>query len=146
MSRKSIDELLEEARARLERLEPEEALAAQSAGALLIDTRSGDERARLGVIPGSLHVPLSVLEWRLDPDSDPEYRNPHVTGLDQWIVLVCAHGCSTSLAAARLRDLGFARATDLVGGFEAWKELGLPVSPSPEPDGAAVPGMGGPDL
>lgn len=142
MGRKTIDELLSEARMRLERLGPEEALAAQRSGALLIDTRSHDERAREGVIPGSLHIPRSVLEWRLDPDADPEYRNPNIDSLDQWIVLVCAHGYSTSLAAATLQDLGFALATDVVGGFTAWKEQGLPVHPAPEVDENAVPGMG----
>jgi rhodanese-related sulfurtransferase len=145
MGRKTIDELLSEARARLERLEPEEALAAQSSGALLIDTRSHDERAREGVIPGSLHIPRSVLEWRLDPDADPEFRNPHVGGLDEWLVLVCAHGYSTSLAAATLQDLGFTRATDVVGGFTAWKEEGLPVQPARAVPAGVVPGMGDPD-
>lgn len=146
MGRKTIDDLLREARSRLERLEPEQALAAQRAGALLVDTRSHDERIRYGVIPGSLHIPRSVLEWRLDPDADPEYRNSHVGGLDEWLVLVCAHGYSTSLAAATLQDLGFTRATDVVGGFTAWKERGLPVQPAREVLGSAAPGMGDPDL
>ena len=145
MGRNTIDDLLREARERLERLEPEQALAAQRSGALLIDTRSHDERIRYGVIPGSLHIPRSVLEWRLDPDADPEYRNSHVGGLDQWLILVCAHGYSTSLAAATLQELGFTRATDVVGGFTAWSEQGLPVRPAPEVDATAVPGMGAPD-
>jgi rhodanese-related sulfurtransferase len=145
MGRKTIDDLLREARSRLVRLEPEEARAAQRNGALLIDTRSRDERALHGVIPGSIHIPRSVLEWRLDPDSDPAYRNAYIGGLDEWLVLVCAHGYSTSLAAATLQDLGFARATDMVGGFDAWKERALPVSPAPAVEGDAVPGMSGPD-
>jgi len=145
MGRKTIDDLLREARSRLERLEPEEALAAQRAGALLIDTRSHHERARHGVIPGSLHIPLSVLEWRLDPDADPGYHNSHIDGLDQRLVLVCGHGYSTSLAAARLQELGFSCATDVVGGFTAWKEIGLPVRQAPEIDDGLAPGMGSPD-
>ena len=145
MGRKTIDDLVREARSRLERLEPEEALAAQGAGALLIDTRSNDERARYGVIPGALHIPRSVLEWRLDPDTDSAYRNPNILGLDQWLVLVCAHGYSTSLAAATLHELGFDRATDVVGGFMAWKGRGLPVERAPEVDNRAIPGMGAPD-
>jgi rhodanese-related sulfurtransferase len=145
MGRKTITDLLSEARARLERLEPEEALVAQRSGALLIDTRSHDERAREGVIPGSLHIPRSVLEWRLDPDADPEYRNPNIAGLDEPIILVCAHGYSTSLAAATLQDLGFKRATDLVGGFAEWKERGLPVEVARPVADSAVPGMGDPD-
>jgi rhodanese-related sulfurtransferase len=144
MARKTIEQLLTEARARLGRLEPAAALAAHDSGALLVDTRTGDERRRDGVIPGSLHVPLSVLEWRLDPDADPAFHNPHVHGLDQRLVLVCAHGFSSSLAAARLQELGFTRATDLVGGFAAWSDAGLPVVPAPDKAPDVVPGMGGP--
>ncbi len=142
--RKTIDDLLREARSRLDRLEPEQALAAQEDGALLIDTRSSDERRREGIIPGSLHIPRSVLEWRLDPDADPAYHNPHIDGLDQRLVLVCAHGYSTSLAAATLQDLGFSHATDVAGGFTAWRDAGLPVQPAPEVD-PDRPGMGAPD-
>jgi len=142
--RTTLDELLAAARGRLERLDPEAAFAARSQGALLIDTRSHDERRRTGVIPGSLHIPLSVLAWRLDPDTDPSFHNPHVVGLDQWLVLVCAHGYSTSLAATMLQELGFSRATDVVGGFTAWEEAGLAVHPAPDVDFDAVPGMGDP--
>ena len=135
--------MLAAARARLERLSPEGALAAQRAGALVVDTRSSDERRVGGAIPGSLHIPLSVLEWRVDPDADPAFHNPHVEGLGQHIVLVCAHGCSSSLAAARLQELGFSRATDLEGGFEAWRAAGLPVVPT-DRDPESLPGMGDP--
>lgn len=145
MGRKTINDLVREARSRLERLEPEQALAAQRAGALLIDTRSNDERANYGVIPGALHIPRSVLEWRLDPDTDSAFRNPNVLALDQRVVLVCANGYSTILAAATLQEMGFDRATDVVGGFTAWKEQGLPVRQAPEVGDAALPGMGAPD-
>jgi rhodanese-related sulfurtransferase len=145
MTRKTIDDLLHEARARLDRLEPDDALAAQQTGALLIDTRSAEERRRRGVIPGALHVPRTVLEWRVDPNIAPEYRSPHVHGLDQRLVVVCAHGYSSSLAAATLQELGFTRATDMVGGFEAWRERGLPVHPAPEVDPDAPSGLGPPD-
>lgn len=144
--RTTLADLLYAARSRLERLEPEEALAAQRAGALLVDTRSHDERREHGIVPGSLHIPRSVLEWRLDPDADPAFRSPYVHGLDEWIVLVCAHGESTSLAAATLQELGFERATDVIGGFEAWRERGLPVAPAPEPDRNGPPGLGPPDI
>jgi len=143
--RKTLADLLAEARDGLERLEPEAAHAAQAEGAVLVDTRSNDERARDGVIPGALHIPRSVLEWRLDPDADPAFHNPHVVGLDQWLVLVCAHGESTSLAAATLQELGFSRATDVVGGFSAWNAAGLPVRAAPAVDADVRPGMGGPD-
>jgi rhodanese-related sulfurtransferase len=143
--RTTLDDLLREARSGLDRLEPTAALEAQAAGALLIDTRSHDERARAGVIPGSLHIPRSVLEWRLDPAADPAFHNRHVEGLDQHIVLMCAHGYSSSLAAGTLRALGFSRATDLDGGFAAWQAAGLPVRPAPDVDPGAIPGMGDPD-
>lgn len=109
----------------------------------MVDTRSADQRRCDGVIPGSLHIPLSVLEWRVDPDADPAFRNPHVHGLDERLVLVCAHGFSSSLAAARLLDLGFAGATDLAGGFEAWRAAGLPIVAAQDVEDG-VPGMGAP--
>ncbi len=123
--RRTIGDLLEAARDGLERLEPAAALAAQRDGALLVDTRCAELRRDDGVIPGSVHVPLSVLYWRLDPASG--HDDPALSDLDRQVVLVCAHGYSSSLAAATLRSLGFDRATDVVGGFEAWSAAGLPV-------------------
>jgi rhodanese-related sulfurtransferase len=121
----TIGSLLEAARARLERLEPTAALAAVDDGALIIDTRCAELRRETGVIPGSVHVPLSVLFWRLDPSS--ESADPGLADPDRRVVLICAHGYSSSLAAATLLDLGYARATDVIGGFEAWAAAGLPV-------------------
>jgi MFS family permease len=143
--RLSAADLLADAQARIvPRLEPCEAHAAASRAALLIDLRSHDERRRDGVIPGSLHIPRSVLEWRVDPDSG--YTNPHVGGLERQIVLFCADGYSSSLAAATLRDIGCAKATDIIGGFTAWKASGLPVrrtTSRQEPN--ALPGMSPPE-
>lgn len=121
----TIDELLARSRTRLDRLTPEAALAEQSAGALIVDTRCSEARAELGAIPGSVHVPLSVLYWRLDPTSD--YDDPALSDRGRRVIVVCADGFSSSLAAATLRDLGFERATDLDGGFSAWRAAGLPV-------------------
>jgi rhodanese-related sulfurtransferase len=135
-----IADLLAEARARIARYTPEEAAAAD--GVLLVDLRSPDERERDGVIPGSVHVPRSVLEWRCDPDSGSS--NPTVADRSLRLVLMCAHGYSSSLAAAVLRDFGFEHVGDLVGGFEAWRAGGLPVAPAPAAP-AGLPGMGGPD-
>jgi rhodanese-related sulfurtransferase len=128
--RSTVTELLAAARTRLDRLEPAEALAELADGALLIDTRCADDRREAGVIPGSVHVPLSVLFWRLDPESG--YDDPRLSNPDRRIILVCAHGYSSSLAAATLLDLGFTRATDVKGGFEAWAAAGLPVVPVTE--------------
>jgi rhodanese-related sulfurtransferase len=114
-----IDSLLSRARAGLTRLTPEQARVAWQEGALLVDTRSGDEqREQGGVIPGALHHPLSVLLWRLD-----------ALPRDTRVVLICRHGYSSSLAAAQLHELGFRDATDVEGGFEAWQAAGLPTEP-----------------
>lgn len=102
--RKTVHDLLAEARASLRRLEPFRAYAAMQQGARLIDTRSDDERAKHGSIPGSLHIPLSVLEWRADPDSG--HHDPAIGGFGDPIILICAHGFSSSLAARRLQDSG----------------------------------------
>lgn len=123
-----MHDLLAEARARLVRLEPAEAADAVRAGALLVDIRSQDVREAHGVVPGSVHVARTVLEWRVDPESD--HRNPRIADLGAHLILMCSEGYSSSLAAATLQDLGFSRATDLAGGFEAWKAAGLPVEPA----------------
>lgn len=141
MERTTINDLLARAREGLERLEPEEALEAQRAGALIVDTRSREDCVREGMIPGSLHVPRTVLEWRLDPESP--HRNPQASDVGRHVIVVCAHGYSSSLAAATLQQLGFANATDVVGGYTAWKQRGLPTVPAPTED-PAVPGMGEP--
>jgi len=127
--RQTIGALLDAARSRLERLEPQAAFRAQAEGALIVDTRCAELRRDDGVIPGSVHVPLSVLFWRLDPTSG--HADPELTDTERQIVLCCAHGYSSSMAAATLRDLGFGRATDIVGGFEAWAAAGLPVTRGP---------------
>jgi rhodanese-related sulfurtransferase len=137
MTRTTVDDLLAAARERLDRLEPGEAARAAENGALLVDIRSEVQRARDGVIPGALHHPRNVLEWRADPASG--HSDPRISeDLDQDVILVCDGGYQSSLAAATLQDLGFVNATDLVGGFQAWKAAGLPV----EPGDASPPGAG----
>ena len=123
--RRTIDQVLAEARARLDRLEPAAALAAQGAGTLLVDLRCADQRRESGVVPGSVHVPLSVLYWRLDPSSGFNY--PRRSDPARHVVLLCADGYSSSLAAATLQDPGYARATDVIDGVTAWKMAGLPL-------------------
>jgi rhodanese-related sulfurtransferase len=124
MARKTIGDLLDDARSRLARLTPEQAWEAHDQGAVLVDVRSQDERERQGFVPGAVHHPLSVLLWRLDPD---EPTSNEKLPLDCRIVLICRVGYSSSLAAAQLRELGFSRATDVVGGVESWIESGLQV-------------------
>ena len=142
MARRTLDELLAEARARIERVTPAEAWAAARDGALIVDIRS-DTAREAGVVPGSLHLPRTVLEWRVDPDSP--WRNEHVGGLDRRVLVLCDHGHSSSLAAATLVDLGFERAGDVVGGFEAWAAAGLPVARPRAPPANALPGSGPPE-
>ena len=115
-----IDEMLAGARAQIVRYSPAEAWAAEDV--LLVDLRPDDVRAKTGVIPGSVHVARSVLEWRADPTS--EWHDPSLAG--KRLVLICAEGYSSSLAAASLVQLGV-DAGDLDGGFDGWVEAGLPV-------------------
>lgn len=133
--RQTINDLLEGARMRLDRLTPAAAQQELSAGEVLIDTRCRELREATGDVPGALHIPLSVLYWRLDPDSG--HADSRIADPAERIILLCAHGYSSSLAAATLRDLGFTQATDVIGGFEAWAGAGLPVTPRvlPEPIG-----------
>jgi rhodanese-related sulfurtransferase len=111
-------------------------------GSVIVDLRSHDERAQDGVIAGSVHVPRSVLEWRVDPGSG--WSNPLVSDTDVELILVCHEGYSSSLAAASLRDIGRARVADVVGGFDAWRAAGLETIAAPPPPGG-LPGMGSQD-
>jgi rhodanese-related sulfurtransferase len=125
MSRRTIDDRLAEARRRLRRLTPAEAAEACGRGALLVDTRSAAQRAAQGELPGALVIERNVLEWRLDPASP--HHIPEVHGYDQQVIVVCAEGFSSSLAAASLQELGLVHATDVIGGAAAWLRDGLPV-------------------
>jgi rhodanese-related sulfurtransferase len=126
--RTTIHELLDAARRRLRRLDPYEARDAVVAGAVLIDIRSERQRENDGVIPGAHFLPRNVLEWRLDPASG--HSDPGLSDdLDRHVILVCNEGYQSSLAAATLQDLGFRRATDLRGGFQAWRAAGCSVEP-----------------
>jgi rhodanese-related sulfurtransferase len=122
---RSIDELLAEARGRIDRVTPERAAARLAEGALLVDTRPAAQRAREGAVPGALIVERNVLEWRFDPLSDA--RLPEATGYDVEVIVLCSEGYSSSLAADSLRALGLARTSDVIGGFRAWAAAGLPV-------------------
>ena len=120
----SIDALLDDARRGLLRLEPRDAYRAAGSGALLVDIRPFEQRERDGAIPGALVIDRNVLEWRLDPRSD--FRDSSV-GSQQPVLIICNEGYSSSLAAAALRLLG-RDATDVIGGFQKWRQSGLPVA------------------
>ncbi|MFE2066184.1 rhodanese-like domain-containing protein [Streptomyces sp. NPDC059467] len=123
-----IDELLERVRAGYRRIGAHEAYGAAQAGeALLVDIRYAALRERDGVIPGALVIERNELEWRLDPQGS--HKTPEATGHDLQVVVICNEGYASSLAAVSLHQLGLRRATDLIGGFQAWKAAGLPVTP-----------------
>ena len=122
---RTVDELLVQVRARIDRVHPEEVPARVARGALLVDTRPWEQRVRDGAVPGAVVVDRNVLEWRLDPAS-PD-RLPQVTGYDLEVIVLCNQGYSSSLVADTLRTLGLVRTVDVIGGFEAWSAMGLPV-------------------
>ncbi|KAB1140832.1 rhodanese-like domain-containing protein [Micromonospora sp. DT46] len=124
-----VDALLEQARAGVRRLTPHQTVEAVRTGALLIDTRTDTQRQEQGDLPGAIVIDRTVLEWRLDPAS--AWRIPEATAYDQRIVVVCRQGYSSSLAVASLRALGLHLATDMIGGVQAWREAGLPMSDRP---------------
>jgi rhodanese-related sulfurtransferase len=143
-ARKTAADLLASARSVIQRVDPETAWDASSTGeALIVDIRSIDERRRDGIVPGSLHLPRTVLEWRVDPVSG--WSNRHAVETERRLILLCAHGSSSSLAAATLVDLGYRDAGDVEGGFEAWLAAGLPTASAPEYPTGVLPGMAPPD-
>ncbi|MER5628866.1 rhodanese-like domain-containing protein [Streptomyces nitrosporeus] len=136
-----IDELLDRVRSGYERIGPSAAAAAAEQGAVLVDIRYAALRERDGLVPGALVVERNELEWRLDPRGS--HRLPQAVGHGLRIVVICDEGYASSLAVASLHQLGLHRATDLVGGFQAWRAAGLPVLPPPpssrRPPGPAAP-------
>ncbi|WP_411277888.1 methyltransferase domain-containing protein [Gaiella sp.] len=140
----AADALLEEARREIVRLTPVEAHERQLAGAMMIDIRSESARERHGVVPGSVHIPRTVLEWRLDSASP--WANPHIDIDRAPPILLCDHGWSSSLAASTLRRLGHEGIGDVIGGFEEWSAAGLPVAHVASESLAAneLPGMAPP--
>jgi len=120
----SADQMLAQARSRLQRLTPAQAHDAVDAGALLVDIRPGWQRVE-GEVPGALLVERNHLEWRFDPECSA--RLPQATGYDLQVIVMCLEGYTSSLAADSLRTLGLHRATDVIGGFRAWIAQGLPV-------------------
>lgn len=118
MSR-TVEQLLADARARLDRVTPERAQLLREQGAYLVDTRPEWQRAQEGSIPGALVIERNHLEWRLDPTSGA--RIPEAVDHDVTWIVFCSEGYASSLAAASLQDLGLRNATDLVGGFQAWR-------------------------
>jgi rhodanese-related sulfurtransferase len=115
----SADDLLATARAKITRVEPDQLQAVFAAGALVVDIRPAAQRAAEGELGFGLVVERNVLEWRFDLTGD--HSLPEVRDYDQPVVVVCSEGYASSLAAASLRELGFAGAGDLRGGYVAWR-------------------------
>ncbi len=123
----SAEDLVVAARIGAERLTPQQAHAELQAGAILIDHRTLEQRGADGDVPGAVHVSMTVVPWVLDPQSP--WRLKQIADHDTRVVLMCQEGYSSSLSAVWLRDLGMRRVADVVGGFEAWRDAGLPVTP-----------------
>ena len=117
---RSIDDVLAHARSRLRRLTPQEAETAYERGAVVVDIRPAAQRETEGSLPIATVVERNVLEWRFDPASDAALP---IARHDLEVVVLCQEGYTSSLAAASLQDLGIHRATDVIGGYAAWREL-----------------------
>lgn len=124
LPRRSVDSLLDEARADIQRHTVQDTFDYQQQGALLIDIRPVAQRAQYGVIPSALCIERNVLEWRLDPQS--EHRLPDISSYQRRVIIVCQQGYASSFAAASLRLLGYEQVGDVMGGFDAWRSAGLP--------------------
>jgi rhodanese-related sulfurtransferase len=123
----TVEELLAEAQAQIDRLTPAEAHAATDEGDLLIDIRPIEQRRRDGLVPGATIVARNVLEWRLDPFG--EHRDPVLARPDRRIILICDEGYQSSLAAATLLRFGL-DACDVIGGVQEWMAAALPLAPT----------------
>ena len=119
--RRSIEGILAQARAALDRVEPAHLADEHAGGALIIDIRPVEQRSRDGALPAAVVIDRNVLEWRLDPSC--AHRIAGAASYDTRVVIVCNEGYQSSLAPAQLRALGLRRATDLIGGFQAWRAL-----------------------
>lgn len=125
VGRRSVDSVRAAARTNLDRLEPREAYEAVRRGAVVVDIRAVVNREIEGAVPGALVIERNVLERRLDPNSDARIAD---AGYDLQVIVMCNEGYSSSLAAASLQALGMHRATDMIGGFRAWRNAGLPTT------------------
>jgi rhodanese-related sulfurtransferase len=137
MPRRTINDVLADAQARLRRVTPEQAAVRVREGWTLVDVRASDLRVRDGQIPGAVHAPLNVLEWRVDRASGAQ--DPALAGREDRLILFCHEGYSSSLAAVRLHELGFPNTADVIGGFKAWVDAGLPLETEQQRDGLHEP-------
>jgi rhodanese-related sulfurtransferase len=123
--RRNINDVLAAAQSKLARLTPSQAATRARDGWTIVDVRAADLRDQHGHIPGSVHAPLNVLEWRVDPASGDQ--EPALAGREDRLILICQDGYSSSLAAVRLHELGFTNTSDVIGGFVGWLAAALPI-------------------
>ncbi len=128
--KKSVIDMVDEARARIEEVPTEALIAAHgSEDLVIVDLRDIRERQKSGFIPGSVHAPRGMVEFWVDPDSP--YFN-EVFAQDKWFVFHCAVGWRSALTVATLQDMGF-EAAHLRDGFSDWVKGGGPVEfPTPK--------------
>lgn len=124
MARKTAMQMVAEAKSQIENLNNDDLAAEIEGGALVVDIREQVEREQAGVIPGAVHVPRGLLEFMADPES-PMHRQEF--DLDRRIVLHCATGGRSALAAVALKDLGFSNVAHHEPGFNGWNAEGRPV-------------------
>jgi len=128
MTEKTAAEMVAEAKGRVEALTPEQVAAEMAGGEVtVVDLRESEEREAQGVIPGAVHVPRGMLEFRADPTS-----TYHRAELDpaRRTILHCASGGRSALAADLLSQMGYQNVAHLDGGFGGWKDSGAPVEPA----------------
>ncbi len=123
---KTATALVAEAKAGIENLTPAQVAAElHRRGVVLVDLRERDEVIRDGMIEGAVHVPRGLLEFVADPSH--AYHNPKLRP-DARVILHCASGGRSALAARTLRDMGYTSVAHLDGGFTAWKVQGHPIT------------------
>jgi rhodanese-related sulfurtransferase len=126
----TAETFLAQARAEIERVDALKAYRLQREGALLVDIRPFYNRLAEGEVLGALPIERVVLEWRLDPEGPHRIRE---ISADRTVIVFCNEGYASSLAARDLRRVGLPHATDMIGGFKAWEEAGLPVTDGGSP-------------
>ena len=124
---KTAKDMVAEAKAQVENLTPKQAAEEAKNGAVIVDIRDGEELQKESNVPGAVHVPRGMLEFRADPSSP--YHNAALKP-DKRVILHCASGGRSALAAKTLKEMGYSNVAHLDGGFTAWKKQGLPVEKS----------------
>ena len=128
MEARTAMSMVKEAKERIENLTAAQVAGElERGGAVLIDLRETEERVAHGAIPGAVHAPRGMLEFYADPTLP--YHRPEFDP-SRRMILHCAGGGRSALAADTLRQMGYKNVAHMEGGFKAWKEEGRPVEPA----------------